>query len=172
MTQKKREITISLPECVADMPVRVIRKGECSEIIVEISSANEDRMQVETIKPKYAFVWGSCSHHAVALDDIEWIEADGSYSRLHLTGKRSLIISFNLAVVGRKLPKEDFIQIHRSYIVNLRHVKGKIGNSLNINGTFLSIGRGYKEALFSRFLFLHIERKHESFRRDEEKSSL
>ena len=34
------------------------------------------------------------------------------------------VISFNLASVRRKLPESDFIRIHRSRIVNLRHVEG------------------------------------------------
>ena len=32
-------------------------------------------------------------------------------------------MSFNLASVRRKLPESDFIRIHRSRIVNLRHVE-------------------------------------------------
>lgn len=35
MSQKKKQITIVLPDCMADMPVRVVRGNECSEIIVD-----------------------------------------------------------------------------------------------------------------------------------------
>ena len=68
----------------------------------------------------------------MAVDEIQWIEAAGSYSRIHLTGGRSLVISFNFASVRRKLPESDFIRIHRSRIVNLRHVETLVGNSLKI----------------------------------------
>lgn len=158
MTQKKQEITIVLPESVADMPVRIVRGNGSSEIIMKVSSSDDERMPTMDTKPKYAFVWEYCGYRTVALDEIEWIEADGSYSRLHLTGNRSMIISFNLAVIGRNLPQEDFIQIHRSYIVSIRHVDSKIGNSLKVGDKLLTIGRGYRNSFFNRFIFVGVRR--------------
>ena len=91
-----------------------------------------------------------------AVDEIQWIEAAGSYSRIHLTGGRILVISFNLASVRRKLPESDFIRIHRSRIVNLRHVETLVGNRLKIGNELLAIGREYKDALFERVIFLGV----------------
>ena len=54
MTQKKQQITIILPESVADMPVRVVRGKNLREIIVDISPEEENRVCLEDGKPKYA----------------------------------------------------------------------------------------------------------------------
>ena len=85
----------------------------------------EERHVNETCpERKYVFIWRQNDYLKTAVDEIQWIEAAGSYSRIHLTGGRILVISFNLASVRRKLPESDFIRIHRSRIVNLRHVEG------------------------------------------------
>lgn len=56
MTQKKQQITIILPESVADMPVRVVRGKDQREIIVDIFPEEENRVCLEDGKPKYALV--------------------------------------------------------------------------------------------------------------------
>lgn len=159
MTQKKQQITIILPESVADMPVRIVRGKEQREIIVDISPKEEDKIRVENEKPKYALVWEYDKHRKVALDELEWIEADESYCVLHLSGGSSMTLSCSLAVVGRELPPDDFIRIHRSYIVNLRAVTGKMGNCLQVGGKWLPIGRSCREEVFARFLFLQVKYK-------------
>lgn len=80
----------------------------------------------------HPFIWRRNDHLKTSVDEIQWIEVAGSYSRIYLTGGRILVISFNLASVRRKLPESDFIRIHRSRIVNLRHVETLVGNSLKI----------------------------------------
>lgn len=156
MSQKKKQITIVLPDCMADVPVRVVRGNECSEIIVDIRPVDEYLMPVEREETKYALVWKHVGFVKVALDEIEWLKADRGYTVLYLTGGRSIIVSFNMSQVGKTLPKNDFIQIHRSYIVNLKHVSGKIGNSLQVGDKLLTIGREYREAVMSHFLILGV----------------
>lgn len=70
-----------------------------------------------------------------------------------------MVISFNLATIEKELPNVDFLRIHRSYIINLKHVISLIGNSLNIEGKLITIGRGYREKLLDRFIFLGVRRK-------------
>lgn len=134
MVQKKQQITIILPESVADMPVRIVRGKDQREIIVDISPKEEDKVRLEIGRPKYAFVWEYDKYRKVALDELEWIEADESYSVLHLSDGSTMTLSCTLAAVGRELPSDDFIRIHRSYIVNLRAVTGKMGNCLQVGG--------------------------------------
>lgn len=70
-----------------------------------------------------------------------------------------MVLSFHLAIIEKELPVSDFMRIHRSYIVNLKHVVSLIGNSLNINGKLLTIGREYREHLLERFIFLGVRRR-------------
>lgn len=159
MTQKKQQITIILPESVADMPVRVVRGKEQREIIVDISSKETDKVQMENEKPKYAFVWEYGKYRKVTLDKLEWVEANESYCVLHLSSGSTMTLSCTLAAVGRELPPDDFIRIHRSYIVNLRAVKGKMGNCLQVGDKWLPIGRNCREEVYAHFLLLQVRHR-------------
>lgn len=56
--------------------------------------------------------------------DIIYINADGSYLIIHTTDQTEIIVSKNLSFFETFLEKQpDFIRIHKSYIINKRHVK-------------------------------------------------
>ena len=58
----------------------------------------------------------------IRVEDIEWIEAAGNYVRLHVGARRHDVRETLTALEG-KLDSDEFVRIHRSTIVNLRHVK-------------------------------------------------
>jgi two-component system LytT family response regulator len=54
--------------------------------------------------------------------DLDWIEAEGNYLRLHSNGISHLIRG-NMNDMERKLDPARFMRIHRSTIVNLQHIR-------------------------------------------------
>lgn len=58
----------------------------------------------------------------VAMKDIDWIEAEGNYVRLHV-GKREHEFRETLTELEEKLSPADFLRIHRSTIVNIHRIK-------------------------------------------------
>jgi two-component system LytT family response regulator len=58
----------------------------------------------------------------VATKDIDWIEADGNYVRLHV-GRREHEFRETLTSLEEKLNPAEFLRIHRSTIVNIRRIK-------------------------------------------------
>jgi len=54
--------------------------------------------------------------------EIDWIEAEGNYCRLHV-GQRSYEIRATLTALDRKLNPRDFARIHRSTIVNVHRIR-------------------------------------------------
>ena len=58
----------------------------------------------------------------VRTKEIDWIEANGNYARLHV-GVRTHEIRETLNVLERKLDPREFLRIHRSTIVNVRAIK-------------------------------------------------
>ncbi|HEY0515049.1 MAG TPA: LytTR family DNA-binding domain-containing protein [Thermoanaerobaculia bacterium] len=55
-------------------------------------------------------------------EEIEWIEAAGNYVRLNANGESHLLRD-TMSSVESKLPRERFLRIHRSAIVNLEAVR-------------------------------------------------
>ncbi|MGH9369475.1 MAG: LytR/AlgR family response regulator transcription factor [Thermoanaerobaculia bacterium] len=84
--------------------------------------------------------------------DIDWVEAEGDYVRLH-AGARSHLLRETLSSVERGLPLRRFLRIHRSTIVNLDRVRelrslenGDYAVLLH-DSTELRLSRTYRDAV-------------------------
>lgn len=155
---KKQHLIIILPEKLADVPIQIIRSTSREHLTFKLHPAEDETTVPDRPEKRYSFIWRQNDYLKVALNEILWIEADRSYSNIHLSGDRTMTISFNLAVVERELPRNDFVRIHRSSIVNLQHVVALSGNCLRIDNQLLTIGREYRNALLDRFIFLGVRR--------------
>jgi two-component system, LytTR family, response regulator len=85
-------------------------------------------------------------------DEIDWIEAEGYYARLHVSGKNYLLRE-TMSNLETKLDPERFVRIHRSTIVRIDQIKeleplfqGEYQVTLH-GGTRLTSSRGYREKL-------------------------
>ncbi len=155
--EEKQGIVIHIPESLSHLSVQILRNSNHSQLIFALQSESET--YVEDIKKKYVFVWRQQDYLKVQMEDLLWVEADKSYSCIHLKGFKTMIIASNLSSVEKRLPAEDFIRIHRSYLVNLIHVVSLMGNSFKIGNEYLAIGREYRESVLERFVFLGVRRK-------------
>jgi two-component system LytT family response regulator len=88
----------------------------------------------------------------VPVADVEWIESDGDYCRIHAAGKAHLV-SARMHVLEGMLDPARFLRVHRSVIVSLPCVAelrrdDDGGGSLVLrSGVRLRVARGRWEAL-------------------------
>ena len=59
--------------------------------------------------------------HVIPVNDIYYFEADGDYVKIH-TEKRAFLKEKTMKYFEENLPQQQFIRIHRSYIVNVDEV--------------------------------------------------
>jgi two-component system, LytTR family, response regulator len=59
----------------------------------------------------------------VKVDDVDWIEADDYYAKLHVGGKAYLIRE-TMQSLEKRLDPKRFARVHRSAIVNLERIQG------------------------------------------------
>ncbi|MDQ3607159.1 MAG: LytTR family DNA-binding domain-containing protein [Gemmatimonadota bacterium] len=85
-------------------------------------------------------------------EEVEWVDAEGNYVRLHV-GKKSYLLRETMSGIEAKLDPERFIRIHRSTIVNIERIKsletlfqGEYVVHLE-DGTKLTSSRGYRDRL-------------------------
>lgn len=93
---------------------------------------------------------------------ILWIEVNGSYCDIHLINEETMVVVHSLGEIEKKLPAEMFIRIHRSYIINIHHVDGIIGNTVKIGKNFLPVSFPYYQGLTACFNLL--EESHTLFK--------
>ena len=94
--------------------------------------------------------------HAVALAEVEWIEAADNYVRVHATAGRFMWRT-PLRQVADRLTASGFAQVSRSALVNVRHVLHLVpldsgeGRVLLKSGTELPVSRRFRAAFQAAF---------------------
>lgn len=85
----------------------------------------------------------------VPLNDIVWIEALGDYVTIHLTDKKHTVLT-TMKSMDSKLPPEEFMRVHRSFIVRVDKINNLDGNMLVVGKKLIPIGKSYRKALMDR----------------------
>lgn len=89
--------------------------------------------------------------------DVDWLEAEGNYVRLHV-GSVSHLVRGTIAAFAEKLDPRTFVRVHRRYIVNVERVKEIqpwFGGDYIIvlhDGHQLRLSRSFREHFQSRVL--------------------
>ncbi len=84
----------------------------------------------------------------IYLKEIEFIEGMNEYIRIH-TDNRRVVVKSSLQLIEQKLPSEQFIRIHKSYIVAIPRIRAFNATTIELENAKLRIGRNYKNQVFS-----------------------
>ena len=85
----------------------------------------------------------------IIIADILYIEADRNYCRIHSKGKIFLLV-VTLKDIEKKLPKEFFIRVHRSYIINLLQIDEVAAKHLVISRKAIPLSKSLRADLLTR----------------------
>lgn len=95
----------------------------------------------------------------VKLDDIIYCEAERSYTIFHLEGKKTVTVSKSLIEYDNLLQETQFFRIHKSFLVNLNHIKeyqrGEGGLVIMTNNAEIEVSRRKKEFFLNRMKVLY-----------------
>lgn len=118
---------------------------------LEIVSTNTQHPTPNT-QPDTLFVKTDYRMVKISIADIRYIEGMSEYLKIYLEGEEKPIITLlSMKKIESRLP-ENFMRIHRSYIVNLHKIQEVNKNRIIMDAeTFLPIGDMYKEA-FQHYL--------------------
>lgn len=101
---------------------------------------------------KEHFVKLGYDHIRIPFQDIIYLRADGDYCDIILPEKKYLS-SEPMRKWLDLLDEQQFVRIHKSFIVNISQVEKVSGNMITLlDGEKLPIGRAFKEAFAERFL--------------------
>lgn len=81
-------------------------------------------------------------------DQINYIQAEKDYSSVYLADRR-LFASMHLKLFEDMLPRQTFLRLHRSYIVNLSKIRSIKGNMVELDSVELPIGASYRDSLLA-----------------------
>lgn len=111
---------------------------------------------MKTVMEKSSFFFVRKHHtlHRVNLSDILYVNAEGNYCYLIVSGGRKHAIKISLRQLLTKLPEDMFVRIHKSYIVNIKHLSKLDMKERNayILEEVLPIGRTFSTELTDRLI--------------------
>lgn len=107
---------------------------------------------IESTGDEYIFLKVEYQLVKVMLRDINFVEAYKDYVKVHLLSKPHPILSLSsLKSMEEMLPKNQFMRVHRSFIVGLNHIESVSKNIIQIGNHNITVGENYKD-VFQEFL--------------------
>ena len=97
------------------------------------------------------FVKCGDSLEKVVYSELLYVEAMMNYIVLHTTS-RKLIVYLTLKGILAQLPASDFVQVHKSFIVNREMVSSIRGNVLQLGAATVPVSQHYYEAAMQEIL--------------------
>jgi len=92
------------------------------------------------------------NHHfdRVHFSKILFLEADNNYCTVHTTNAK-YIYSLVLKKIEEQLPTDQFLRVHRSYVVNVQSITGFEGNMLFIGSSKIPVSKTHRNKVFKLF---------------------
>lgn len=108
----------------------------------------EHKLRTEMIEDRgeFIFVKSNLKKRKVYLKKLKYIQALGDYVKL-ITEDDSLVVLSTMKSFERELPTDEFLRIHKSYIVNLRKVEKFNSKVVELGAEVLPLSRNRKSQL-------------------------
>jgi len=95
---------------------------------------------------EYIFIKSNLKKRKVFLDEIKWVEALGDYIKVVTTENSYVVLSTMKAFEG-ELPEDQFLRVHKSYIVNLKKIERFDSKNIEIANSNIPLSRNKKSIL-------------------------
>lgn len=116
---------------------------------LKATSKVEKQLNTETsIEKEIIYINVDKTIHKLYVEDILYLESDRNYVTFFTIDKKLTVID-SLKKWKDTLNEHRFVQIHKSYIINIKKIRKFTGTSLFINNEKLPIGRTYKKTLLA-----------------------
>ena len=79
----------------------------------------------------------------INFSELDYIESLADYVKIHSNDK-VIITRETISSIEAKLPKKDFLRVHRSYIVSISKIKSFTNEFIEIHNKAIPISRSYK----------------------------
>lgn len=96
----------------------------------------------------YIFIRADLSLIKIALEDIVYVEGLADYLKIHLKDRKTVVARMPMKELMKKLPADEFMRVHRSFIVPLGRIESVKGTTISIAGHQIPIGKTYIDQFF------------------------
>ncbi|MHA8065970.1 LytR/AlgR family response regulator transcription factor [Aquirufa sp. ROCK2-A2] len=104
---------------------------------------------IDPNKIEYIFIHADYSLMKIMLEDILYIEGLKDYIKIHLsTQKYPVVCRMTMKSIEEKLPNNEFLRIHKSYIVSLKKVESIRNQKIKIGENHIPLSDNYSDQFY------------------------
>ena len=102
-------------------------------------------------QPDYFFIKCDSKYEKINYRDVRYIESLQNYVIIHTRDKK-LITYITLTGLEHQLPKDQFLKVHKSFIISISSIRAIDGNEVVIGEMRIPISRNLKESVVNKIL--------------------
>jgi len=99
----------------------------------------------------YIFIKANKKLNKIVYGNILYIQASDDFIKIFTADQNQpLIVYLNMNAIEEKLPANQFVRVHKSYLVSINAVKAVMGNTVELtNAQLLPVSKSHKDGLFA-----------------------
>ena len=132
-------------------PISFDRFLKASQKALEFSQLKARAENNTTPQVDYFFVKCDRKFEKVFFRDVIYIEGLQNYAVIHV-GERKLVTYITLTSLENQLPKEQFLKVHKSFIISVPHVQAIEKDEIIINNIRIPISRSLHDDVVRQIL--------------------
>jgi two-component system LytT family response regulator len=132
-------------------PIRLPRfLAGVQKVVEQLNANSETHLHPEIVEDDYIFVKTESKGKLLKINlaDIDFIESMKNYVAIHRGVQKTLVYT-SMKELEERLPKKQFLRVHKSFIIPISRITGIEGNLLRLKNVTaeILIGENYKSEL-------------------------
>jgi DNA-binding LytR/AlgR family response regulator len=120
-----------------------------------LQAVNKAKQQMEnqlvSNEKPYLSVRANYSLLRIYTENILYIEGMDDYLKIHVKDQRPIVVRMTMKSVEEKLPSNEFVRVHRSFIVPLSRIDKIRNKIIHLQGVEIPIGNKYEESIAAKY---------------------
>lgn len=132
-------------------PERFQKAVEKAHTYSKLFKADYTDNNIEQVADDFFFVKADRRIFKIYFNNILFIQGLKDYVVMH-TGNQKVITAMNIKTIHDQLPKDMFVRVSKSYIINVKHIDSVDNNTVYIGASEIPIGNIYRDFFFNEFV--------------------
>lgn len=125
----------------------LLKPIEFERFLIAVNKVRSNQKSKTSVEEKdFIFLNVQKKKVKISFSDIVYVESQREYIRI-VTTKKEYLSKMSTHEIESILPANQFIRIHRSFIVSIPMIESYSAETVEVRGTSLPVGRNYKEIL-------------------------
>ena len=116
-----------------------------------VQATNKVNLAVNTAITPHFFVRADYRLIKVNFEDILYVEGLDDYLKIYLQAAKPLLVRMTMKAMLEKLPNDEFLRVHRSFIVPLARILSVRNKTITLEAHEIPIGSSYETDFFAIF---------------------